>query len=201
MAEANKDSNQNRSTSESPQIEQTRGTAPRSPQLYRQPSSLARSSSPFSLMQRFMNDMDRWFGDFGASSILPSFDGGIGRQLWAPQIDVFERDQQLIVHADLPGLRQEDVKVNVDQGLLTISGQRTFEQSSERDKSNVYHRERSFGSFQRSIALPEGTDTSQIRASFENGVLEVRVPVSEPARQKGRDIPIGPKMPVGGAKH
>ena len=201
MAEANKDPNQNRSITESAQKEQSRAAAPRSTELQRQPYSLTRSSSPFSLMQRFMNDMDRWFGDFGSSSILPSFDGGLGRQLWAPQIDVFERDQQLIVHADLPGLRQEDVKVNVDQGLLTISGQRTFEQSSEGDKSNVYHRERSFGSFQRSIALPEGTDTAQIRASFENGVLEVRVPVPEQSRQKGRDIPIGPKMPLGGAKH
>jgi HSP20 family protein len=200
MADVNKDPNANRSSIEPRQTEQL-SRAPRYSELSRPREGRDLRSSPFSLMQRFLNDMDRWFGDFGTSSILPSFDEGIGRTLWAPQIDVSERDQQLIVHADLPGLRQEDVKVNVDQGVLTISGQRTIEQGGERDKSNVYHRERSFGSFQRSIALPEGTDPGQIRASFENGVLEVRVPISEQGRQKGHDIPIGPKMPAGGAQH
>lgn len=201
MAEQNSSNNPERATSKSPQAAQPQQTnAPRTMEPYRPREALARNTSPFSLMQRFMNDMDRWFGDFGTSSILPRFDESWGKQLWAPQIDVFERDKQLIVHADLPGLREQDVRVNVDEGVLTISGQRTSDERTQ-GQDNVYHRERSFGSFQRSIALPNGTDSSQIRASFENGVLEVSVPLPDQARPKGRDIPIGPKAQPGAAKH
>ena len=197
MAEQNNPNNPG--ASKSPQAIQPQSTPARSMEANR-PRDLARNTSPFSLMQRFMNDMDRWFGDFGTSSILPRFDDSWGRQLWAPQIDVFERDKQLVVHADLPGLREQDVRVNVDEGVLTISGQRTTDERSQ-GEGNVYHRERSFGSFQRSIALPNGTDSNQIRASFENGVLEVTVPLPEQPRTTGRDIPIGPKAQPGGAKH
>lgn len=200
MAEQQSSNNPERSMSKSPQSAQQQTPAPRSVEPYRSREALGRSTSPFSLMQRFMNDMDRWFGDFGTSSILPRFDDSWGKQLWAPQIDVFERDKQLVVHADLPGLREQDVRVNVDEGVLTISGQRTTDERTQ-GQDNVYHRERSFGSFQRSIALPNGTDSSQIRASFENGVLEVTVPLPDQALPKGRDIPIGPKAQPGGAKH
>jgi HSP20 family protein len=172
-----------------------RGTEPwsasRTVQPYRQ--SFFSGSSPLSLMRRMMGDMDRLFGAFGNSSILPSLDEQVERSFWAPQIDVFERDNELVVHADLPGLRQEDLRVNVDQGVLTISGQRTQERSDQQQQGGMRYSERSFGSFQRSIALPEGTDMGQIRASFDNGVLEVTAPIPEQARSKGRDIPIGPK--------
>lgn len=149
-------------------------------------------------MRRWMNDMDRWFGDFGGTSLLPRFDELLGQaqSLWSPQIDIFEREGNLIVHADLPGLRQEDVRVSVDRGMLTVSGQRREESANERE-GNVYYRERSFGSFQRSVTLPENVDTSQVRASFENGVLEVTVPMPQQARQQGREIPIGPKEQAG----
>src|SRR3954470_18232869 len=144
MAEQQSSNNAERSMSKSPQTAQQQTSAPRSVEPYRSHEPLARGTSPFSLMQRIMNDMDRWFGDFGTSSILPRFDDSWGRQLWAPQIDVFERDKQLVVHADLPGLREQDGRVNVDEGVLTISGQRTDERTQSQD--NVYHRERSFGS-------------------------------------------------------
>jgi len=146
-----------------------------------------------------MGDMDRLFGAFGSSSIFPSFDESFERSFWAPQVDVFERDNELVVHADLPGLRQEDVRVNVDQGVLTISGQRTQERKNQ-PQGGMRYSERSFGSFQRSIALPQGVDPGQIRASFDNGVLEVTAPMPEQARSKGRDIPIGPQASAG-AKH
>ena len=164
---------------------------------YRQ--SLVSGGSPLSLMRRMMGDMDRLFGAFGSSSLLPTFDEQFERSFWSPQIDVFERDNQLVVHADLPGLRQEDVRVNVDQGVLTISGHRTQERANEQ-QGGMRYSERSFGSFQRSIALPQGLDAAQIRASFDNGVLEVTAPMPEQARSKGRDIPIGPKASAG-AKH
>src|SRR4051812_13677765 len=128
-----------------------RGTEPssssRTVQPYRQ--SPFSGVSPLSLMRRMMGDMDRLFGAFGSSSILPSFDEPFERSFWAPQIDVFERDNQLVVHADLPGLRQEDLRVNVDQGVLTISGQRTHERPNEQQSGGIRYSERSFGSFQR----------------------------------------------------
>ena len=163
---------------------------------HRQSQGLSRPSSPFSVMRRLMGDMDRLFSGFG-SPWLTSLDEQFERSFWAPQIDVFERGQELVVHADLPGLHQEDVKIHVDQGVLTISGQRSEEQERKDERGSVYHRERNFGSFQRSIALPEGTDADQIRASFENGVLEVTAPLPQQARQRGREIPIGPKASAG----
>lgn len=163
---------------------------------YRQSQGLSRPSSPFSVMRRLMGDMDRLFSGFG-TPWLTNLDEQFERTFWAPQIDVFERGQELVVHADLPGLRQEDVKINVDQGVLTISGQRSEEQERKDERGSVYHRERNFGSFQRSIALPEGTDSDQIRASFENGVLEVTAPLPPQAQKRGREIPIGPKASAG----
>ncbi|HEX2670680.1 MAG TPA: Hsp20/alpha crystallin family protein [Polyangiaceae bacterium] len=143
--------------------------------------------------------MDRLFGAFGGSSILSAWDEPFERSFWAPQIDVFERGNDLVIHADLPGLRQEDLRISAERGVLTISGQRTQESANERE-GGLRYSERSFGTFQRSIALPEGTDTDQIRASFDNGVLEVTAPIPEQARPKGREIPIGPKASPG-AKH
>ncbi|HTA93308.1 MAG TPA: Hsp20/alpha crystallin family protein [Polyangiaceae bacterium] len=199
MAEVNRGNTQNQSI-ESRQPEARQSTGEQRLEPYGDRFLQARSGSPFSLMRRWMNDMDRWFGDFGGTSLLPRFDEAFSQALWSPQIDIFERQGSLIVHADLPGLRQEDVRVNVDRGMLTISGQRRQETTSEREQGNVYHRERSFGSFQRSISLPDGVDAAQIRASFDNGVLEVAVPIPEQARQQGRDIPIGPKQ-QSGPKH
>jgi len=198
MADANND--QNRSTGSSTQQNlQPKGTGTNEQSRRIEPSrtyqGLARPTSPFSLMRRMMGDLDRLFGGYGALS--PAFDDAFERSLWSPQIDVFERGQELVVHADLPGLRQEDVKVNVDQGVLTISGQRSQEESRKDQQGSVYHSERSFGAFQRSIVLPDGTDTDQIRASFDNGVLEVTAPLPKQAQQRGRDVPIGPKASAG----
>ncbi|HSU41958.1 MAG TPA: Hsp20/alpha crystallin family protein [Polyangiaceae bacterium] len=155
------------------------------------------SWSPFSLMSRMMSDMDRFFDDFG-----------LGRSLWSrggersgtstgidfvPRMDVFERDGKLTVHADLPGMRQEDVKVNVEDGVLTIAGERSHEH--EHEKGGVYRCEREYGSFRRSIALPEGVSPDSIQASFDQGVLEVTMPVPENKQeQKGRAIPINTKQ-------
>jgi len=193
MAEANKEQS-NRITPASSGSESS--SSSRTVQPYRQ-SSFS-SGSPLSLMRRMMGDMDRLFGAFGGASILPRVDESFERTFWAPQIDVFERGNELVIHADLPGLREEDLRITADRGLLTISGQRTQERTNEQ-QGGMRYSERSFGSFQRSVALPEGTDTDQIRASFENGVLEVTAPIPEQARSKGREIPIGPKASPGAA--
>jgi HSP20 family protein len=107
---------------------------------------------------------------------------------WAPEIDVFERDNRLVTKVDLPGLKKEDVKVEVTDGHLTISGERKSE--TEEKKDNVYRRERSYGSFSRTVPLPEGAKLEDVKAVFAEGVLEVSVPLPPKAEAKPRTVPI-----------
>jgi HSP20 family protein len=88
-------------------------------------------------------------------------------------VDVLTKDDDLLIRAELAGLKQEDVDITLHNGLLTISGEHKVEEEQER--ANYHVRERRFGSFRRSMSLPEGTDESKVHARFEDGVLEVRV--------------------------
>jgi HSP20 family protein len=103
---------------------------------------------------------------------------------WAPAVDVLSEDGDLLIRAELPGLKQENVDITLQNNVLTISGERKAEREEER--GGYYVRERRYSSFRRSMTLPEGTDESKISARFENGVLEVRVQgaavVEEPKR-------------------
>ena len=103
---------------------------------------------------------------------------------WAPAIDVVTKDSDLVIRAELPGVKQEDVDITLENNVLTISGERKSEQEEERGGYHV--RERRYGSFSRSLALPEGLDESKIHARYDNGVLEVTVEgaaaVQEPKR-------------------
>ena len=103
---------------------------------------------------------------------------------WAPAIDVVTEDGNLVVRAELPGVKQEDVDITLHNNVLTISGERKAEQEEER--GGYYVRERRYGSFSRSLSVPEGVDESKIHARYENGVLEVTVEgaaaVQEPKR-------------------
>ena len=103
---------------------------------------------------------------------------------WVPALDVLQEDGDIVVRAELPGVKQEDVDITYQNGVLTISGVRQAEEQKE--GSGYYVRERRYGSFRRSMSLPEGTDESSITARFRDGVLEVRVTgaaaVEEPKR-------------------
>ena len=99
------------------------------------------------------------------------------RSTWMPQVEVLQRGNDLVLRADLPGLRREDVHLEVDDGVLTISGERRYE--SESDEEGLYHSERSYGRFSRSIPLPPGTDGDAVEAKFTNGVLEVTLPLPQ----------------------
>ena len=92
---------------------------------------------------------------------------------WSPALDVLHEEGDVIVRAELPGVRPEDVDITLSRGVLTISGQRKAEE--ERQGQGYYVRERRYGSFRRSMMLPEGVDESKIPARFKDGVLEVRV--------------------------
>jgi HSP20 family protein len=103
---------------------------------------------------------------------------------WAPTIDVVTEDGNLVIRAELPGVKQEDVDITLHNNVLTVSGERKAEQEEER--GGYYVRERRYGSFSRSLTVPEGVDESKIHARYENGVLEVTVEgaaeVQEPKR-------------------
>jgi HSP20 family protein len=120
-------------------------------------------------------------------------DNGSGRQ-WAPAMDLMEVDDQLVLRADLPGLSEDDVRIEVRDNVLTVSGER---KSEHEDKRNGYYRvERAFGRFGRSLTLPEGVDADKIEASFDKGVLEVRIP--KPEARKPHRIAIGKDSTVEG---
>ena len=103
---------------------------------------------------------------------------------WAPSVDISEDDKEWLVKADLPEVKKEDVKVTVENGVLTVTGERKFEKE-EKDKK--YHRiERSYGSFFRSFALPEGADGAKVSAEFKDGVLTVHLPKSKEAKAKAK---------------
>jgi HSP20 family protein len=122
-----------------------------------------------------------------------------GRELaaWVPPVEVRERDGNLVVSAELPGLNKDEVKVEVTNEGLVIKGERKREQ--EEDRGGIHRSERSYGAFYRLIPLPEGATIEQAKAQFNNGVLEVRVPVPK-SQEKTRQIPIeggDERKPVG----
>jgi HSP20 family protein len=132
------------------------------------------------MMRRLSDEMDRAF-----STTL-----GLGREMgsWWPAVEVKEQDGSLVVSADLPGMNRDDVKVEIDDQNLIIHGER---KRQHEEKRGGWHRsERSYGQFYRAIPLPEGTHGEQAQAQFKDGVLEVKVPLPEPAQRKAREIPI-----------
>ena len=107
---------------------------------------------------------------------------------WAPSVDISEDDKEWLVKADLPEVKKEDVKVTVEDGVLTITGERKFEKE-EKDKK--YHRiERSYGNFLRSFTLPDAADGSKVSADFKDGVLKVHLPKNEKAKPKSVEVKV-----------
>jgi HSP20 family protein len=141
-------------------------------------------SSPFSFMRRFGEEMDRLFDDFGfgstaiGSSLGRAFGPtGFERAMWSPQIEMFERQGRLVIRADLPGLSKDDVKVDLEQNVITIQGERR--QEHEENREGYYRSERSYGSFHRTIPLPPGVDGEDAKARFRDGVLEIEMAAPE----------------------
>jgi HSP20 family protein len=153
---------------------------------------MQRVSSPFEMMRRLSRDFDRLFGaGFGGfDELFDAFDSsGPMAQAWSPQLEVFQNGNELVVRADLPGMKKDDVHVELLDDRLVISGERRSEES--RDENGWYRSERSYGSFRRAIPLPAGVSAEKTRASFNDGVLEVRVEQpQQPGRQRQR-IEIG----------
>ena len=157
------------------------------------------SSTPVGLMRRMMEDMDQLFSNFtswpdtrrqeslprgGQSALQPSS----LRSLWAPQVELFERDNNVVVRADLPGLSRDDVDVEIEDDALIIRGERHNDVDEEQE--GYYRSERSYGSFYRAIPLPEGVDSNACKATFKDGVLEVTVPKPQQRVSRGRKIEV-----------
>jgi HSP20 family protein len=128
------------------------------------------AADPFGFMRRVTEELDRAFGPRGETFGL----GEVSPRMWSPAIEVFERDNKFIVRADLPGLKREDVKIEVTHDELTIEGERKFEK--EEKKEGFYRTERSYGTFFRRIVVPEHVKAEEAVANFKNGVLEIEMP-------------------------
>jgi HSP20 family protein len=143
---------------------------------------------PFREMTNFEDQFNRlWRG---------VADGGKRQESWLPAVDVFDTKEAVVLKAELAGMKPEDIQIEVEDNVLTIKGERRFAEKVEEDR--YYRIERRFGSFQRSLALPQGVKADDIQASYEDGILEVRVPRAE--EEQPRKITVTARPTVEAAK-
>jgi HSP20 family protein len=136
------------------------------------------------------SEVNRLFDSFFSGS----GGGGPARRRWVPAMDLAETEREFVLTADLPGLSEDDVSIEIKDSTLTVSGERS---ESHEEKEKGYHRiERSFGQFSRTMTLPEGVKAEDVAASFERGVLEVRIP--KPAERKPHRVEISAERTVEG---
>lgn len=133
-------------------------------------------------LDSLQGDMNRLFDRFFEGRTA---NGTSGR--WIPAMDLIETDDHLVLRGDLPGMTEDDINIEIKDSVLTVSGERRAESE---EKGEGYHRvERAFGSFSRSLSLPQGIDPEKVEAGFDKGVLEVRIP--KPAEAKPTHVQIG----------
>lgn len=131
--------------------------------------------NPFSLMRRFGEDMEQLFDEFGFGRLAPR---GLNQMAaWTPQVEVLQRDNELVIRAELPGINKDNVKVELRDDSIVLSGERQEERKDERE--GFLRTERFYGTFYREIPLPSDVDTSKATATFRDGVLEITMPSSE----------------------
>jgi HSP20 family protein len=152
------------------------------------PFRVSHSWDPFRELEEMQR---RWASLFDRQMLLP--DGGKEEQFslteWTPAVDIAEDDKEYTIKAELPGINKEDVKVTVENGVLSISGER---KSEKEEKDKKYHRiERTYGSFVRTFTLPEGTAGDKMNAEFKDGVLKLHLPKDEKAKPKTVEVKIG----------
>jgi HSP20 family protein len=148
--------------------------------------------SPFRMLERFADEIDSVFDNFGLGRSWLSPRGHLttstGTDIWVPQVEVTQQGNELVVRADLPGLKKDDIQVDVTDNEITLSGERRRQEETER--GGLYRSERSYGFFTRSIRVPEGAMTDQAKAAFKDGVLEIRMPAPPEQVTRGRRLEI-----------
>jgi HSP20 family protein len=146
---------------------------------------------PIREIDTLQGEMNRLFSSFFDTPTSRGGNGSAARR-WLPAMDLVETGEHFVLKADLPGLTEADVNIEVENNVLTVSGERKTE--SEEKHEGFYRLERATGAFSRSLTLPEGIDADAVKATFDNGVLDVRIP--KPVQAKPRRVQIG----VGGAE-
>jgi len=146
---------------------------------------------PFAWMRQMQDQLDRafssiWSGSGTTSSWSP--DNVFGPSDWAPAIDMFQRGNDLVIRADVPGLSKDDITVDIADDQVTIRGERRYDHEEERD--GVFRSERSYGSFCRVVPLPQGAIADSAKANFNNGVLEIVVQAPSFDVRRGRRVEI-----------
>jgi HSP20 family protein len=136
---------------------------------------------PFRELSSLQTEMNRLF-----NAAFEGEGGGTAARRWSPAMDLLETDEQFVLRADLPGMDESDVSIELEDNILTVSGERKAEHEEKRE--GYYRMERAYGTFSRSLTLPKGIDPEAVSASFDRGVLEVRVP--KPEQRKPRRISI-----------
>lgn len=137
-----------------------------------------------------MREMENMFDRYSRSMGLPT--SGVQELLttadWAPRVDICETDNAYSINAEIPGIHREDVRVNIEDGVLSIQGERKEEKE---EKGKRFHRiERSYGSFYRSFTLPENIDKSKIKASFHDGLLDLQIPKTKAVSSKAIEVKV-----------
>jgi HSP20 family protein len=146
---------------------------------------------PFRELAALQNEMGRWMSQVAGVGSLP---GNGQSSTWMPAVDVWETDKEIVLSFDLPGIPEDKIAVELEENVLTVSGER--ERIQEHSNDRFYRFERRYGSFSRSVTLPTGVNEDSIQADYSDGVLEVRVP--KPEEQKPRRIQIGSQDAIEG---
>ncbi|HNQ15717.1 MAG TPA: Hsp20/alpha crystallin family protein [Pyrinomonadaceae bacterium] len=140
---------------------------------------------PFRELRSLQDEMNRLF----LTNYSRPEDREIARGVWSPNVDIFENKDQLVLEAELPGLKPEDVNVSIENNVLTIHGERRFEKKDEDD--NFHRVERAYGSFTRSFTLPPTVSSENVNALFDNGVLRLTLAKREEAKPHRIEIKVG----------
>jgi HSP20 family protein len=148
-----------------------------------------RIATPFDMMRSLSLEMDRMFGEIGLRRRWPFMAFAPGDGAWMPELEVKESDSTLRVRLDLPGLKKEDVKVDITADALIVQGERR--QEEEKKEQGYYRSERSYGRFVRSVPLPEGAKAETAKATFADGVLEIVMETGRPPAAAARRVEIG----------
>src|SRR5215204_71808 len=138
---------------------------------------------PFRDLRTLQEEVNRLF----STNLTRSFDDeGIGRGAWAPSVDIYENKDQIVLEAELPGMKQEDFDLSIENNVITLRGERRFEKT---DESDNYHRvERSYGAFTRSFTLPQTVSAEEAHAEYSNGVLRVTLPKREETKSRRIEV-------------
>ena len=139
-------------------------------------------------LNSLQTEMNRLFNTF-FDSPAPANSAPSAQRRWVPAMDLIETPEDFVLHADLPGLGEGDVNIELEDNVLTISGERKSAHESQHE--GYYRVERAWGTFSRSLTLPEGVDPDAVKASFDRGVLEVRIPKPEQRKPRKVSISVG----------